>query len=370
MVRIEKQGAVWTVIHSRFAEARNAMDPDSADALAAAFREFDADDSASVAVLWGEGGASAPAGISSSRARSPIAMPSSVTSSMASRSRPARRAPRGPLGPTRTGIVEAGHRRGEGPAVAGGMELALWCDIRVMADSAYFGVYCRRWGIPLLDGGSVRLARLVGQGRAMEIILTGRKVPAVEALRIGMCEQVVETGGARAAAEAMAREIARFRKRPCGPIAARWSRPMVCRSAMRCGRNGPTASRRIFKEGADGAARFAGGKGRHGDFAQDLIFFSREPHMAKVLYERDGRIARITLNRPEVLNAIDDELPGALADAVARADNDPGAHVDRAGGCGPRLLRRIRPDGLRLRRQGQSLYAGNAVGSDEGLRWL
>ena len=152
--------------------------------------------------------------------------------------------------------------------MAGGMELALWCDIRVMAESSYFGVYCRRWGIPLLDGGSVRLARLVGQGRAMEIILTGRKVPADEALRIGMCEQVVESGGARAAAEAMAREIARFPQ-----AAVRADRRSVVetyglpvREALRQEwTNGVEA---IFKEGASGAARFAAGKGRHGDFAK------------------------------------------------------------------------------------------------------
>src|SRR4029078_13171441 len=114
------------------------------------------------------------------------------------------------LGPTRLELSKPVIAAVEGPAVARGMELALWCDIRVMAGTGYFGVYCRRWGVPLIDGGTVRLARLVGQGRAMEIILTGRKVTAGEALRMGVCEQFVESGGARAAAEAMAREIARF----------------------------------------------------------------------------------------------------------------------------------------------------------------
>jgi enoyl-CoA hydratase len=146
------------------------------------------------------------------------------------------------------------------------MELALWCDIRVMAESAYFGVYCRRWGIPLLDGGSVRLARLVGQGRAMEIILTGRKVPASEALRIGMCEQVVELGGARVAAEAMARNIARFPQ-----AAVRADRRSILetygvpvREALR--REWANGVEAHFEEGAAGAARFASGLGRHGDF--------------------------------------------------------------------------------------------------------
>jgi enoyl-CoA hydratase len=154
----------------------------------------------------------------------------------------------------------------EGPAVAGGMELALWCDMRVMAADAYFGVYCRRWGIPLLDGGSVRLARLVGQGRALEIILTGRKVEAEEAVRIGLCEQLVGLGGARAAAEALAHEIARFPQ-----AAVRADRRSVIetyglpvREALR--REWVNGVEAHFKEGASGAGRFAGGHGRHGDF--------------------------------------------------------------------------------------------------------
>jgi len=118
--------------------------------------------------------------------------------------------PARPDGSVTTRSLEAGDAAIEGAAVAGGMELALWCDLRVMAEDAFFGVYCRRWGIPLIDGGTVRLPRLVRSGRAMDIILTGRKVPADEALRIGLCERVVSRGSARAAAEALAREIARF----------------------------------------------------------------------------------------------------------------------------------------------------------------
>lgn len=267
MVRIEKQGSVWTIVHSRFGAARNAMDPASADALVDCFKEFDSDNSASVAVLWGEGGAFCAgwdlkfASTLSDRdlfrrdVVEGLAFPTGANP-----------APRGPLGPTRLELSKPVIAAVEGPAVAGGMELALWCDIRVMADTAYFGVYCRRWGIPLLDGGSVRLARLVGQGRAMEIILTGRKVPADEALRIGMCEQVVKEGGARAAAEAMALNIARF---PQAAVRAdRRSvvetyglpiREALCKEWA----NGVEAH---FEEGAAGAARFAGGLGRHGDF--------------------------------------------------------------------------------------------------------
>ena len=115
-----------------------------------------------------------------------------------------------------------------GPAVAGGMELALWCDIRIMEEDAYFGVYCRRWGIPLIDGGTVRLPRLVGMGRAQEIVLTGRKVPVDECLAIGLCEKVVPTGQARQAAEEMAREIPSFRRPAPEPIAARSTHIRAC----------------------------------------------------------------------------------------------------------------------------------------------
>lgn len=265
MVSIEKQGAVWTVIHSRFAQARNAMDPESADALVAAFEEFDQDDSASVAVLWCEGGAFcagwdlkyASTLTDSERPLTEIDYPID----------PTRKRPRGPLGPTRLDLSKPVIAAVEGPAVAGGFELALWCDMRVMAETAYFGVYCRRWGIPLLDGGTVRLPRLVGMGRAMEIILTGRKVPAVEALAIGACERLAPHGGARAAAEALAAEIARF--------------PQACvradrRSAyMQHGETVHDAMRQewynglecLVAEGVGGAGRFKGGLGRHGDFS-------------------------------------------------------------------------------------------------------
>ena len=134
--------------------------------------------------------------------------------------------PRGPLGPSRLELDKPVIAAIEGPAVAGGMELGLWCDFRVMAEDAYFGVYCRRWGVPLIDGGTVRLPRIVGQGRALEIILTGRKVQAQECLAIGLCEYVTPKGGARAKAEALAHEIARFPD-SCAPIGARRSKAMA-----------------------------------------------------------------------------------------------------------------------------------------------
>ena len=261
-IRIEKQGSVWTVIHSR-PEARNAMDPASADALEAAFTEFNADPEASVAVLWGEGGAFC-AGFDLKYAAS---VPSD-NRRFETGSYPLdnRKAPRGPMGPTRMELDKPVIAAVAGPAVAGGFEIALWCDVRIMEASAYFGVYCRRWGVPLIDGGTVRLPRLVGTGRAMEIILTGRKVPAEEALRIGCCEQVVPDGQSRAAAEAMAQQIARF-PQACmradrRSVYMQQGRPV--REAMQFEwHNGVPA---FAAEGAAGAARFASGRGRHGDF--------------------------------------------------------------------------------------------------------
>ncbi|MGE0749213.1 MAG: crotonase/enoyl-CoA hydratase family protein [Variibacter sp.] len=267
-VRIEKGGPVWTVIHSR-AEARNAMDPASAEALVDAFAAFDRDANAAVAVLWGEGGAFCAgwdlkyAATLKDRERFDEEIVEGLSFGMG-----AAPSPRGPMGPTRLELSKPVIAAVEGPAVAGGMEVALWCDCRVMAETAYFGVYCRRWGIPLLDGGAVRLPRLVGQGRALEIIMTGRKVPAEEALRIGMCEKVVPHGGAREAAEEMAREIARF---PQAAVRAdrrtvHESHGLTLREAMRLEwANGVEAHHR---EGAAGAGRFASGLGRHGDFGK------------------------------------------------------------------------------------------------------
>jgi enoyl-CoA hydratase len=155
----------------------------------------------------------------------------------------------------------------EGPAVAGGMELALWCDVRVMAEDAYFGVYCRRWGIPLLDGGTVRLPRLVGQGRAMEIILTGRKVPAEEAFRIGLCEKLVPRARRAPRPSPWPRRSRGSRRPPSGAdrrnVHDTYGLP-VREALRREWSNGLDAHR---KEGAAGVARFATGKGRHGDFA-------------------------------------------------------------------------------------------------------
>jgi enoyl-CoA hydratase len=260
-VRIEKSGAVWTVVHSR-PEARNAMDPRSADALVAAFEQFDADPSAHVAVLWGEGGAFCAGWDLKTVSDLDLADPVGNLNFPAGGGK----APRGPLGPSRMELSKPVIAAVEGPAVAGGMELAMWADVRVMAEDAYFGVYCRRWGVPLIDGGTVRLPRLVGMGKAMEIILTGRKVPADEACRIGLCEKVVAHGAAREAAEEMAQQIARF-PQEC----VRSDRLSAYRAWGKSVREGlesewATSAGIVKAEGIRGATRFAEGKGRHGDF--------------------------------------------------------------------------------------------------------
>ena len=188
-VEIAKTNDVWTIIHNR-PEARNAMDPTSADALVKAFKEFDKSN-AKVGVFYGEGGAFC-AGWDLKYAQT-LGKDSSDELHKLDFPLGSSEPPRGPLGPSRLELNKPVIGAIEGPAVAGGMELALWCDIRVMAEDAYLGVYCRRWGIPLLDGGTVRLPRLIGQGKALEITLTGRKVTAQECYRIGLCEKNCKT---------------------------------------------------------------------------------------------------------------------------------------------------------------------------------
>ena len=268
-VRIEKNDSVWTVIHSR-PEARNAMDPDSADALMEAFLEFHRDDSASVAVFWGEGGAFCAgwdlkhaSTLDDANLFDEFDLPRD-----GGEHGDGSDVPRAFLGPSRLELDKPVIAAVAGPAVAGGMELALWCDFRVMEQSAYFGVYCRRWGIPLIDGGTVRLPRLVGQGRALEIILTGRKVPAQECAQIGLCEYVVEDGQSRDKAEQLAQHIAQFPQ-----ICVRADRRSTIRQHGLSVRdamvqewyNGRQA---VIEEGIAGANRFNQGLGRHGDFSQ------------------------------------------------------------------------------------------------------
>jgi enoyl-CoA hydratase/carnithine racemase len=188
-VRVERSGPVTTVIIDR-PEARNAVDGATAQALADAFRAFDADEGAAVAVLWGAGG-SFCAGAD--------------LKAMSNRVEPDGD---GPMGPSRMVLSKPVIAAVAGYAVAGGLELACWCDLRVVEESATFGVFCRRFGVPLIDGGTVRLPRIVGLGRALDLILTGRPVGADEALRIGLADRIVPDGAARPAAEELARGLA------------------------------------------------------------------------------------------------------------------------------------------------------------------
>lgn len=262
-VRTERAGPVTTVVLSRPA-VRNAVDGPTARALADAFRAFDADDEASVAVLWGEGGtfcagADLTAYGTERGNRVTDLPPPGVAAPDDGASGD------GPMGPTRMRLSKPVVAAVAGHAVAGGLELALWCDLRVVEEPAVLGVFCRRWGVPLIDGGTVRLPRLVGTGRAMDLVLTGRPVGAAEALAIGLADRVVPAGTARAAAERLAAEIAAF--------------PQTClrhdRLALLEQQGLPEtealavelAHGRISLTGAAaGAARFAAGEGRHGAF--------------------------------------------------------------------------------------------------------
>jgi enoyl-CoA hydratase len=252
-VRVEKNGPVTTVILDR-PEKRNAIDRPTATALAEAFRAFDADPEASVAVLWGAGGhfcAGADlkgfAGEATRNALSPEGD--------------------GPMGPTRLLLSKPVIAAVSGYCVAGGLELACWCDLRVAEQSATFGVFCRRFGVPLIDGGTVRLPRLIGHSRALDLILTGRPVGAAEALAMGLANRVVADGTARAAAEALAAELARL-PQSClrhDRLSSyeQWSQPLPQAMANEFGHGLKTLE---SGEWLAGAARFTKGEGKHGAF--------------------------------------------------------------------------------------------------------
>ncbi|NUR59004.1 MAG: crotonase/enoyl-CoA hydratase family protein [Catenulispora sp.] len=248
-VRVEKCGPVTTVILHR-PHVRNAVDPQTARLLLAAFEEFEKDSEAAVAVLFGAGGTFC-AGFDL-KALTSGAVPAGMVEYGD-----------GPMGPTRLRLSKPVIAAVAGYAVAGGLELALWCDLRVVERSAVFGVFCRRWGVPLADGGTVRLPRLIGQSRALDMILTGRAVPADEALAWGLANRIVPDGTAREAAEALAAEIAAL--------------PQLCLRGDRLSaleqeglgeeealRNELRHGQRSMVEAVGGAERFVGGAGRHG----------------------------------------------------------------------------------------------------------
>ena len=250
-VRSEKNGVVTTVILHR-PEAKNAVDGPTGAALTEAFREFEADDSARVAVLLGDGGT--------------FCAGADLKSIGTERQNRVESLGAGPMGPSRLLLSKPVIAAVSGYAVAGGLELACWADLRVVEQDAIFGVFCRRWGVPLIDGGTIRLPRLIGQSRAMDLILTGRSVDATEALAIGLANRVVPKGQARAAAEQLAREIASFPQRcmRADRLSAltQWEHALP-RALAREFEGGLEALR---EEGVEGAARFAGGAGRHGHF--------------------------------------------------------------------------------------------------------
>lgn len=194
-VRVEKNGSVFTVVLTR-GELRNAVDATTAESLALAFRAFDNDKESRVAVLWGEGGH--------------FCAGADLKAMAAGQGNRVDPDGEGPMGPTRMFLSKPVIAAVSGYAVAGGLELALWCDLRVVERSAVFGVFCRRFGVPLVDGGTVRLPRIVGAGRALDLILTGRSVEAEEALAIGLANRLVDDGTSCEAAEELAREIASF----------------------------------------------------------------------------------------------------------------------------------------------------------------
>jgi enoyl-CoA hydratase len=256
-VRVEKNGKVCTVIIDR-PEVKNAVDRRTAEQLAGAFREFEADDGQFAAVLWGAGGTFCAGADLKAISSGSADRYNRIDGDMSAD---------GPMGPSRLKLSKPVIAAVSGYAVAGGLELACWCDLRVAEEDAVFGVFCRRWGVPLMDGGTQRLPRLIGMSRALDMILTGRPVGAREALSMGLANRVVANGTARREAEALAAHLAEF--------------PQACmRGDRRAAYLGfdmafDEAMELEFQTGLDviatgetfsGASEFAGGKGRHGEF--------------------------------------------------------------------------------------------------------
>lgn len=243
-----------TVVSINRPEVRNAVDGPTADRLAEAFAAFDADDASDVAVLTGSDGV--------------FCAGADLKAVAAGKGPRLRETGNGPLGCTRMLLSKPVIAAVEGFAVAGGLELALWCDMRVAAADAVFGVYCRRWGVPLVDGGTIRLSRLIGHSHALDLILTGRGVSGDEAKAMGLANRTAPPGAALDAAMALARSLTEFPqlclRNDRLSSYRQWSMPLedALREETRLGleviRSGETR---------EGAARFAGGKGRHGDFA-------------------------------------------------------------------------------------------------------
>ena len=250
---IETQDHITTILINR-PQAKNAVDGITAQELATAFEAFDKDENSYVAILGGTNGAFCAGADLKALAGDGTPNPSNSTGI-------------GPMGPSRMPLSKPVIAAIAGHAVAGGMELACWCDLRVMEETAVMGIFCRRWGVPLVDGGTIRLPRLIGMSRAMDLILTGRPVGAAEALQMGLANRVVKEGEALNAAKALAKQLTVF--------------PQLCMRNDRLSmyeqwnKDLPDALANEFQKGMEtmnsgetfrGASRFASGKGRHGDF--------------------------------------------------------------------------------------------------------
>jgi len=262
-VTIERNGPVTTVVLSR-PEVRNAVDRPTASALAEAFLAFERDPDSSVAVFFGDHGAFCAGAdlkaFAASSGGNRLAAPGTGEAWNPLSTD-------GPMGPSRMLLSKPVIAAVAGHAVAGGLELALWCDLRVVEEGAILGVFCRRWGVPLIDGGTIRLPRLIGMGRALDLILTGRPVGAEEALRIGLANRVVAPGSARAEAELLAAELARFPQRclRSDRLSAyqQWDLSLD-RALLQEFEHGVRTLE--TGESREGARRFAGGHGRGGRF--------------------------------------------------------------------------------------------------------
>ena len=271
-VSVTTRGSITVVTLNR-PDVRNAVDADTAQLLYDAFVSFDEDPNSRVAVFHGAhghfcagwdlqaGARLAQQGASTRDAFSGLNFSPAAYAQTGNGSA----GPQGPMGPSRLILSKPVIAAVSGAAVAGGMELALWCDMRVMEDDAYFGVFCRRFGVPLIDGGTVRLPRLIGMGHAMDLILTGRKVEAPEALAMGLCNRVVPTGAGLEAAVALAEQLAGFPQQTMladrASAYAQWDMDLPHALHQEWERG-----KACIASGLEGAGRFAAGAGRHGKF--------------------------------------------------------------------------------------------------------
>ena len=264
-VQVHKRGDI-TIVQLNRPDVRNAVDADTARQLYDAFVAFDADADAKVAVFHGANGHFCAGWDLQMGAKTLQTSPTAAKDIIAALDfSPTDVQPIGPMGPSRLLLSKPVIAAVSGAAVAGGMELALWCDMRVMAEDAYFGVYCRRFGVPLIDGGTVRLPRLIGMGHAMDLILTGRKVTPTEALAMGLCNRIAPPGQALEVAIALAEQLAGFPQTTmrADRLSAYMQSDLPLPEALH---QEWQRGKQCIAEGLQGATRFAAGEGKHGKF--------------------------------------------------------------------------------------------------------